>query len=66
MLAIASNQTCIEYKAGRVCKKRDRKDSIYNMSLYEVARSVIQEWNREDDRKAIIDHEQSNNNTDVK
>ena len=36
------------------------------MTLYEVARSVIQEWNREDDRIAIIDHEQSNNNTDVK
>ena len=36
------------------------------MSLYEVARSVIQEWNREDDIKDIVDHEQSNINTDEK
>ena len=36
------------------------------MTLYEVARSVIQEWNREDDRRAIFDHEQINNNTHVK
>ena len=51
---------------GQFARKETKKVSIYNMSLYEVARSVIQEWNREDDRKAIIDHEQSNNNTDVK
>jgi hypothetical protein len=41
-------------KQGNFCKKRDRKDSLYNMSSYEIAQAVIQEWNTPDRRKELI------------
>ena len=38
---------------GGFCKNRHRQDSIYNLSSYEIAQTVIQEWNTPDRRKEI-------------